>query len=195
VVGMTNNEAQSAAQEIPANIDVTLTVPLDALLGAYTERVGRYTGDPDDYQDPPAIVLDAIGERVAQMLFDKIGADARESVRTRLNATIVSRIEAIVDAALDGEFQPVNPYGEKSGKPTTVRGLVIKLTEEWFNKKTGDYREQVTNGEKFIRAAVEKVIKEDLEAALGGARAQVTQRLKDRAAEAMAATIAKMSGV
>jgi hypothetical protein len=185
----------SEREEIPAALDVTLHIPMDQLLGAYTERVGRYSGDPDDYQEPPAVVLDAIGERVAQLLLSQIEADARKLVQSKLDKILNERIASIADEALNEEFQPLNTYGERTGTPTTVRGLAVKIAQDWFTKEVGDYNRRQTQGAKYITEAVDKALRADLDEALKAARVQITQRLKDKAAESMAATIASMGGV
>jgi hypothetical protein len=182
-------------EQIPAALDVTLSIPMAQLLGSYTQRPGPYSSDPDDYQEEPPVVLDAIGERVAQMLLARFEADARKAVQSKLDAALRDRIDAIVTEALEGEFQPLNHYGEKSGSPTTVRGMAVKMASEWFEKEIGDYNRRQKQGHKYIEQAVDKAMKEDLDAALRAARVQVTKRLQEKAAEAIAATIASMGGV
>lgn len=166
---MTTEPTSTAREDIPAALDVTLSIPMDQLLGSYTQRPGRYTSDPDDYQEEPPVVLDAIGERVAQMLLARFEADARKAAKAK---------------------------GEKVGDPTTVRALAIKTANEWLNEPTDRYnRDKGTRGQQYIAAAVDKALKEDLDGALKAARAEITQRLKDKAAEAIAATVASMGGV
>lgn len=192
-----NTPDVAANESIPAALDVTLTIPMDQLLGAYTQRPGRYySSDPDDYQEEPPVVLDAIGERVAQMLLARFESDARKAAKARIDALIQERMVAIVDEALNGEVQRTNEWGEKVGTPTTVRALAVKTANEWLNEPADRYnRDKGTRGQKYIAEAVDRALKEDLDGALKAARAEITQRLRDKAAEAIAATVASMGGV
>lgn len=183
-------------EQIPAALDVTLSIPMDQLLGAYTQRPGRYSSDPDDYQEEPPVVLDAIGERVAQLLLARFEADARKAAKVKIDALVQERMLAVVDEALNGDIQRTNEWGEKVGTPTTVRALAIKTANDWLSEPVDRFNHgKGTRGQQYIAAAVDKALKEDLDDALKAARAEITQRLRDKAAEAIAATVASMGGV
>lgn len=179
---------------VPATLDVTLQVPLDQLLASYTERVAPYRGGDDDDPEPPR-VLDAIGERVAQILADGQRKEVQSFVRETMAATIKAQVDTVVRDAMTTPVQRTNEYGQPKGAPTTLAELVVAEVHDWLTKEVGDYNRRQTNLAKFVAAEVDKAIKEDLAGALKTARGEVTQRLRDKAAEALAATVASMARV
>jgi hypothetical protein len=184
-------------ETIPAVLDVTLSVPMDALLAAYTERIPAWSGDPDEYDGPPPAVRDAIGERVAQIIAVQImDADVRRDIRKAITAQVEATVAAAVGEAVTGEIRKTNEWGESVGPVTTMRELIIKEAKDYLSKPNDRYdSKKGTRAHELIRAEVDKAIKADLDDALKAARAEVTQMLKAKAAEAIAATVAGMSGV
>lgn len=184
-------------ESIPAVLDVTLQVPMEALLAAYTERIPAYSGDLDTYPaDPPPAVRDAIGERVAQIIAAQImDADVRRDIRKAIQARVEAVVADAVGDAVTGEIRKTNEWGESVGPVTTMRDMIIKEAKDFLAKPADNYaRDKGTKAQVLIRAEVDKAIKEDLDGALKAARAEVTALLKAKAADAIAATIAGMSG-
>lgn len=184
------NETES----IPAVLDVTLQVPIDTLLQAWTVQPGPWRG-PDDVDGPPPAVRDLIGERVAQLLFTSVEKDIRAEISTQVKAQIEARVREVIEEALNGEIQTTNEYGEPRGPKLSLRAMIVKSATEWFTKPTGDYRNKSSQGADFIRKAVDQAIKEDLAQALKDAREQITEQIRQKAAEAIAATVAGMAGI
>jgi hypothetical protein len=185
---MTNNE------EIPAVVDVTISVPIDKLLGSYTERLPRYTGDPDDMTEPPDNVTQAITHHVALLIVNQIGKDVRKEVKSKIDSILREKLEAEVDKVLAGNVQRTTEWGEAVGTPKTLREMAIETSQKWLSEPTDRYnRDKGTRADVYIKKIVDEAISTDLREALNTARAQTTALLQQRAAEAMAETIAKMA--
>jgi uncharacterized membrane protein YheB (UPF0754 family) len=185
-------------ENIPAVLDVTLQVPMDALLAAYTERIPEWSGNPDEYSDgPPPAVRDAIGERVAQIIAAQIlDADMRKDIRRAIQDKVLATVAEAVGDAVTGEIRQTNQWGEATGPVTTMRELIIQEAKDYLSKPVDNYnRDKGTKATVLIRAEVDKAIKEDLNEALKVARAEVTALLKSKAADAIAATVAGMGGL
>lgn len=178
-------------EEVPAALNVTLQIPMDQLLRAYTERPGPYRGGDDD-EGPPPIVLDMIGERAAQILANEQRAEVRKMARERLRSAVEAQITAAVQETLASPIQRTDEFGAKRGEPTTLHALVMDETKKWLTKETGDYNRRQTMLQKYVGAEVDKAIKADLDEALKQARAEVTARLKAQAAAAIADTIQRV---
>lgn len=179
---------------IPASLDVTLSVPFDQLIHAYTQRPGPCSGDPDDFEEAPPVVLDVIGERVAQILAKEQRDEVRELVRASLAASIRAQVEEVVRDAVTTSIQPTDPWGQpKSGAPTTLRELIAKEAHDWMHKETGDYNRRRTMLQKYVGDEVDRAVKADLDEALKAARAEVTQQIKQKAAEAITATVTSIA--
>ena len=94
-------------------------------------------------------------------------------------------------------MRKTNHWGEPSGEPTTLRSEIVKQAETFLTKPVsrGYQQGSETQVQVFIREAVERVVKKELQAAVDQGKKQVLAAVKDQAAEVITATVARMGGV
>lgn len=92
-----------------------------------------------------AIIDKAVGQLLgdSDFLYERIDAEVgkliRDAIAKRLNDAVENTLNTIMTQALDTEVSPVNIWGEREGKPTTLRAALhdraAKFWSEKVNKK------------------------------------------------------------
>ena len=174
-----------------------ITVTLD--IGLDTVVANSVTYDNDgEYQGSDGVTLaHLVAERIADRLLD----DARQAVQY---AHVLDRINHEIDKAiadkladiLDREIVPTDAYGNKRGEPRTLTQEIIDKAQGWLtarSRSSGGYRDEGTNAERLITAAVDKAFTREVGAAIDKAKAEALAKTKDAAAEIFAARFASQS--
>jgi hypothetical protein len=87
---------------------------------------------------------DAIYERVRCETENRVN----KIITERLNAVIDQTINSVMEKALDTEVQPVNLWGEREGKPTSIRAALHERAKDFWHEKVNDKGEKSTYGGK-----------------------------------------------
>jgi hypothetical protein len=173
---------------ISTEVPVTITLDLDAF-ASHIIRKNTYYGDDAE----PEFAFDPIMAEVVRRVQATVEqAVVKEAVK-RLDAAIDAEVGTIVRAAFDGEFQPTTPYGSADGPKTNLRERIVKQANEWFGapNRNGGYGDRESNGQKFIKAEVERVVLADCKAALESNRAAIVAKIKDIASTLLASEAVK----
>jgi hypothetical protein len=172
---------------ISTEVPVTITLDLDAF-ASHIIRKNTYYGDDAE----PEFAFDPIMSEVVRRVQATVEqAVVKEAVK-RLDGAIDGELKSIVKAAFDGEFQPMTPYGSADGPKTNLRERIVKQANEWFAAPRGDgYGTRQSNGQKFIRDEVERVVLADCKAALESNRTAIVAKIKDIASTLLASEAVK----
>lgn len=80
-------------------------------------------------------MFDSIVRTAAQSLLEAIQRDARAEVLASVKAQINAKVGELVEGALNGEFQPVNEWGEPKGKAQSLREMVGQTARSYLGAK------------------------------------------------------------
>lgn len=87
---------------------------------------------------------DRIYERVRQEVEQRVS----KAIEIGLAGEIEKAINSIMEKALDTEVTPTNIWGEREGKPTTIRAALHERAKDFWQEKVNDKGEKSTYGGK-----------------------------------------------
>lgn len=119
----------------------------EEVLGLAAQKlVDVYCGDPD------------LSETAERMIKDKVN----EAFASKLSRRIDEFLTAEMERLLGQEIVPVNIWGERDGKATTLRAAIAERARIfWDVKIDGDGRECSYGGQPRSRALMEKILKDE----------------------------------
>lgn len=182
----------------PAEIDVSMTLTLDTVIGSEYRRGYRQIGDgeyEETHHEEPFTFLDAIVDRVADQLVAKAIADEtryrglRGRVSDRLNAAIDARVGPMIEETFTKPIPLTNAYGESSGKTTTLTELVIEKVQSHMVRRTGRSYDQ-TAFDKALAQVTERVLTDELAAEIKAAKTEIRAAVHKVTGTALSAAIA-----
>lgn len=99
-----------------------------------------------------AIIKQAVGELLGND--DQIYIRVHDEVTKRVNAALSKRLDASIERAinetmekaLDSDIQPVNVWGEKTGKPTSIRAALHERARGFWQEKVDNKGEKSSYG-------------------------------------------------
>jgi hypothetical protein len=174
---------------------MNINITVDGLEGVDLSTV---IGDEIAYYDPETGETEhrprTLGDLVAEKLADKIYAGLDYERRNELTKTasaervklIRERLVPQVEAALSGEIQKTNNYGEPNGQTTTMRELVIAEITRVINAK-GD--RHYSDSEKPL---ITRVVSSEVNRALTTELADAFKAEKDKVVAAVRAKAADL---
>ena len=147
-------------------------------------------------------VLDLAAQKVADMAIadnsDTVYQKAMDIVKARLDKLFGERITAAVEAALKGELEtilsetitPVDVWGDKAGKPTTLRAAMRDKSSEFWTQHV-DSNGNPSSGyntkprwevvmKKFLSTEFDTVIKQNIVEVVGALKASMKVDLAKR---------------
>lgn len=177
----------------PVKIDVAFPLNLD------TEMTGRYRQvTEDDYTRTEVTLLDLIVEEAARQLVAAASADTRRDVRRMVHDRTIEMIDARIVPMLDEAFaapvQRTNEYGEPTGKPTTLRELVIAEAQRTMGRRTDRYGDKPSLLDAALKEVTYKVVQADLKAEVDALKATIRGRFQEVAGQVVADAVAKATG-
>lgn len=181
--------------------DMTINVELG--LDLTTEVSWRYRQvSEDDYATEPTVLGDAIIEAAARQLVEKLATDKdrwrswQTTVHERMLAAIDARIEPILDEAFTRPIPRTNAFGERvgSGNDTTLTELVVSEAHAML-RRTNNRGHDQTPLDKALAQASRAAVEGELAEAIAAAKAEVVDTMRQAAAAALAAQLAKAQGL
>ena len=149
-------------------------------------------------QTVEGIILDAVAEKMLLRAVDHSKDDHYRGlagrVRDILNSEIESRVQPLVEEALNQPMLKTNVYGEPTtGTQTTLREEIVRIARAHLTSKNNDsyHNPGKTVVEAFIASEVKKVVDNELKEALAQAKAEVSAAVKDHAADLLAQAMRK----
>lgn len=120
-------------------------------------------------------------------------AKARDRIiNERVKALVVEQLETLLDAP----YTPTNEYGRPTGEERTLRGDITLEVQRLLTKPCGNrgYRGMGrTLLEELIQEEVGRQVEREFKQALDEGKAAIAAALKEKGAEVLSATIARMA--
>jgi len=164
---------------------VTIELDLTAFVG------NVFQDESGEYHDGTSAVREQLIERAAWMIREDVIEDVRKEARKASAPVIEAYVAEIVSATLEGEFRPVNGYGEPSRKATTLREQIGKEASEWLTKKADRYGSGPNNLEAVVKKVVDQQLARDFTKIIADEKAKIVVQLRNAAAEMLAKEAAK----
>lgn len=124
-------------------------------------------------ENPFGITREELLDLAAKKLADTCDADlseiAERQIRERVKELFESGVKQRIEEFLDGEMRkivgeeimPVNIWGEREGKPTTIRAELAKRAKEFWNVRVdGEGRESHYGGTERSKLLMQQILKD-----------------------------------
>jgi hypothetical protein len=189
-----------ATTDLNATVPITVSLDLQELLNATVGPIPAYTGDPDDYQEPPPPLHSEIIGAAAHLVARKLMSDATgyQGLQSRIRDAIDAKLGEMVTAELDKPFKPVDSYGEvlRSAEPTSLRAQIGKQAAEALAKgmaPSDRYSSDSIRGalKKYIDTEIDRQIKGELAETVKQAKAAVVDKVKANVTQVITDTITR----
>lgn len=127
-------------------------------------------------ENPFGITREELLELAAKRLADSYGDDldlqntAERMIRERVTDLFQAQLKQRVDTFLDAEMKalvgqeivPVNIWGEREGKPTTIRAELAKRAQEFWNVRVdANGRESSYGGTERSKLLMQQILKDE----------------------------------
>lgn len=186
------NSDNEKTVDVTAAVPITITIDPTELLKASNIVTGYdEDGGPVYSSDTANAIVEAIARRAVTR--DNVSTWAvSESVKKAIDA----RIAVLVDEALTARWTPTTRYGQPTGAETSLEDEIRRELKRWLTHQPSNDRydrDKTPCLQTYLAATVDSVAKKDMDEALKSARQEVTLRLKDQAASALADTIQRIA--
>lgn len=165
-------------------ITVNVTdVDLDSIISEAIE------GDGETHGSYPAVTLrDAVVERVAADVLDRMSTEDRVEIRRRVQGVrdelIRELVRPLLVEAIGAGVQRTNTFGEPTGPPKPLRELIVAEAKAALNKR--EYHDRPTFAEKVISEEVQRAIREELQAEIKAESDKAKAAIRAKAADLLA---------
>ncbi len=168
-------------------MNITVNVDTDNL--DLTTPIGTQIDEEGD--SAPYTLGDAVANKLALMLIShQDSRGIKGIVNDERTAIIRARVAEEIEAALTEPFTPMNHYGEKSGKPTTLREQIARIAADAVKiDERNAYSRQPTAFEKLVREQINKALTEELAKLLAEEKAKVVAAVRAKASELLAQAV------
>lgn len=169
-------DSADSTVEVQAGGRVTIALDL-------AKFVEVYYGDLDTHTDQ-------VTHAVAKMIEPDINRD----VRKKVDDEIGTKVGEIVTEAISEPFRVVGPYGQDTGKVTSLKELIMEEVSDWLSKPIRDGYNRSTGQtalQAFIRSEVNRVLENELRVAVADAKKEVVEAVRSKASEVITETIAR----
>lgn len=143
-------------------------------------------------------LMDEIREDVMTDMEKQIVSKVMTEAQSKINSAVYEAVKTTCGNALDIKFQPLDKWGDKAGKPTTVREMFYDKAKEWWNqgvdaqgKPCSQYSVKSTMAQWHAEQAVKGVISTTLNEEMGTIIKNAQTQVKTNIAQAIANFVAK----
>ena len=156
---------------------------LDTVIGQ------RYDSETDRRCDQT--LADAIVEVAARnLLNDADWLNVKERIRSLRDEEIRARVAVEVEAAMSGPVSITNIYGEATGRSTTLREEIAKLTAEALKMDhRNNYSRELTPAQRCIRDEVDRALAAELASVVKEEKEKVVAAVRAKAADLIAQAV------
>lgn len=119
----------------PATIPVTVNIPVTDLTAEAIEEavinrcVAKVLGtDSEGYDEDGELY-----RKYDDALIKRMRAATENLIVERIGVVVEKNGDTFVADVLNGQFQPMNEWGEKKGAPTSIREMVYKHARAWLD--------------------------------------------------------------
>jgi hypothetical protein len=182
--------------------DVHLPVTLSFDASAFAHYLlygGEWDGSPDNPPEPEYLpgIRDAIQREVVSAIRRDIEQDIKRSVLEILKTEAQNQVAVIIDDLIQGQIPITNNYGERTGKTTTLRELIMEQVNDTLTRKVtrngSAARNYDNDAQPYVVHVAQKeakaVVDKELKAAVDQAVAQVKKAVSDQTATTLSEQI------
>lgn len=133
-----------------------------------------------------------IVDRAAEWVVAELGHNIQRDVRKAVEKDIGLKINALVEEALDGIYQPIDDYGQPAGAETTLRGEFKLGIREWWDQKVDNNGEPAArrySGQPRHEYVMKKVLSDVLTRNLSRDLKRLIQETKSQVREGITETV------
>jgi hypothetical protein len=120
-------------------------------------------------------------------------SDEWNSLRRRVtditDDEIRAKVADLIRETLTAGVQPTNTYGEPTGKPTTLRDLIMAQVQSVLALKHDPYDRNPSPLQQVVRAEIHNAFVKELSDAVKGEKAKVVAAVREKAADVIAQTV------
>ncbi len=179
-------------------VEIKLNVTIDGADGIDLTTVVA-TRDRYDHDLEESVTEDVtLGVEVAKRLTALLTKDdAYDALRRKFLAVrdeeIRAAVKPLVEDALTAAIEQTNTYGERTGKTTTIRELVMTEAKKVMTER-GDYGRGQTVAQRIVAEAVGQAFKNELAKEIVAEREKVAAAVRAKASELIAEAVTKGVG-
>ena len=169
--------------------------PVQVVIGLDT-AIGDPELDPETGESigPGATIRDLIVAQTVTRLVERVVEDVRKDVSEQIVAVvqteIVDQVRTMVVEVLAEPFQTTDRWGDKTGKPVTIRQRIAEeVTAQLKPKRDGYSNSNNTVITDVIKEEVHSALNRELRVAVQEAREKVVGEVKNRAATIIADSV------
>ncbi len=163
-------------------IKVEITLDIDNYLARFPNGIG-----PDGEGGHSTTIEELVVMEAARQFLTRLDEQTKRDLTNLYLAAVKVKVAehaaAAVQELLDGDYQPVNDYGEPRGPRKTLREDIVRIASTWLTSKT-QYADR-SNLVDAVTKETEKVIKTELADAVKQVREQAIARASEIAAQAL----------
>jgi hypothetical protein len=163
-------------------VKINLGTVLDEDEGDYSVGVAGYSVDLRG-----AIVAGAVAQLMQQM-----DREVKQQIISTVTETIQSQISSHIAEALNEPFQLTTGYGQKLGKETTLRELIMDETRAFLTrpgKESYSNRSSAPSFNGLLQDQVNQSMVKELQPLINKARQDVINAVRDNAANLIASAV------
>lgn len=187
-------------------IPITVNIPIDdlspeaireAVIALAANRILGVTNSEHEDEDGNTWTQEHADYR------DKMRREVEQAVERKVAEAVEAEVPATVREVLNGEFQPMDRWGNSKGQKTTIRDMVHDYAKTWLDQmvnERGDadiYRDDVkrTRLSWLVIHYVEETYKGELKAMVDATAAEIKPALRNKLADAVSETVSRLLGV
>lgn len=87
-------------------------------------------------------------EQIDSRVYSEVERQVKTALEKTLNAKVDQALNDALHTALEAEIQPVNIFGEREGKPTTIRATLHERAKNFWNETVNSKGEKATSSDK-----------------------------------------------
>lgn len=179
------------SETIDQAVSVTLTIGLDTIVASAPD----YDNDGDYCGGRNITLGELVAERLASMLVKDAKAKVEYAdIRRKVDSAIVEVVDQKLSDFTEREIIPTDSFGHRRGEPRTIAAEIVGAAQKWCESPAGDYGSRMTKLQKIVRDEIDRKFTSELNAAISAAKAEVTARVREHAAQLLAETLTAAGG-
>lgn len=168
-----NTSASAQSMSLDAEVPVTVTIPIGAILAARVDRFEDYDG----YRDDHGSVAENVQAKVAQILAGELRSTVQDGIKAAIEAQVTDLVSNAIRDGLLFDF---------AGKGRPLAEVVVEKAKEWPNDYPRDSygsRGSRTNMQRLIEEVVKTEMERELRPVIDAAKKEIKAAVTAKASE------------
>ena len=172
---------------------IELDLDFDSIIGERHYEDGEFGVQPNSVEPYRFgdMIVSEVARQLTRTLTDEIRSDLRRQVKERTTALIDERLAPMVDDILAGPIQLTNAYGEPSGKPVSMRDLVLERVSKHLTRTSNRSSYDKTPFDKALDETTAAAVSKELADEVKAARDEIRTKIRATASSVLADAIVK----